>query len=142
MPYTLSHDSPASSILPSVTEADVIAHWRKGAGDELASAKLLHKGGQHAAALFHCHLAIEKALKAQYMQEQQKAAPLTHDLLQVALQLQREWMVEEKKLLADLTEYAVAARYDDPLWAEQEATADNVAHWITRVEYLLSSLLP
>ena len=123
-----------------MTEADVIAHWRKGAADEVQSAKLLRDGCQHPAALFHCHLAIEKALKAEYMQERQKEAPLTHDLLQIALQLKRQWSSEEKKLLADLTEYAVAARYDDPFWAEREATAENVTAWIARIESFLSSL--
>jgi HEPN domain-containing protein len=125
-----------------VTEADVIAHWRKGARDELASANLLHEGGQYPGALFHCHLAVEKALKAMYMEEHRTEAPLTHDLLQIALQLPRAWSEEEKQLLADLTEYAVAARYDDPVWAEREATADNVTAWIRRVTSLLSSLLP
>jgi hypothetical protein len=71
-----------------------------------------------------------------------KEAPLTHDLLQIALQLPRPWTEEEKRLLADLTEYAVAARYDDPLWAEREATPENVAPRLARVETLLASLLP
>ena len=74
-----------------MTEADVIAHWRKGARNELESAKLLRKGGQYAASLFHCHLAIEKALKVLYTQEKSGEAPLTHDLLQIALQLKRVW---------------------------------------------------
>src|SRR5262245_34735285 len=50
-------------ILPLVTEADVIAHWRQGVRNELASAQLLRDGGQYEASLFHCHLAVEKALK-------------------------------------------------------------------------------
>jgi HEPN domain-containing protein len=125
-----------------VTEADVIAHWRKGAREELQSAALLHDGGRYSAALFHCHLAVEKALKALYMEQHRKEAPLTHDLLQIALQLPRMWTDDEKTALADLTEYAVAARYDDPAWAEHEATAPNVAAWLRRVEALFSSLLP
>lgn len=48
----------------------------------------------------------------------------------------------ENVLLADLTQYAIAARYGDPLWAKREATAENVATWITRVDVLLSSLPP
>ncbi|MDO8648863.1 MAG: HEPN domain-containing protein [Candidatus Peregrinibacteria bacterium] len=123
-----------------MTEADVIAHWRTGALSELQSAKLLQQGKQYAAALFHCHLAVEKALKSNFIQEHRKAAPLTHDLLQIALQLNRTWTDDEKKLFADLTGYAVAARYDDPVWAEREATSSNVAAWIKRIDVLLSSL--
>jgi HEPN domain-containing protein len=102
---------------------------------------LLRDGGQYPAALFHCHLAVEKALKAVYMQQRRKEAPLTHDLLQLALQLDRVWPDEEKQLLADLTEYAVAARYDDPLWAQQEASAEITGAWIPRVAAILSSIL-
>lgn len=130
------------AILSLVTEADVIAHWRKVARDELQSARLLFDGGKYPGALFHCHLAVEKALKASFMEEHRKEAPLTHDLLQLALQLNRSWSDDAKKILADLTDYAVAARYDDPLWAEHEATEDNVAAWISRAETVLSLLLP
>lgn len=125
-----------------MTEADVIAHWREGARDELKSAKLLRDGGLHPGVLFHCHLAVEKALKAAYMQEYRKQPPLTHDLLQIALRLDRNWADTEKTLLADLTEYAVAARYDDPGWADREATADATATWIETVDSLLSTLIP
>ncbi len=124
-----------------MTETEVIAHWRKGAWDEWKSAQLLCDGGQYAAALFHCHLAVEKALKARFMARHRREAPLTHDLLQIALQLDRAWTQPERQLLADLTGYAIAARYDDPLWAASEATAANAAGWIRKVETLLSSLL-
>lgn len=124
-----------------MTGADVIAHWRKGARDEFQSAQLLADGEKYAGSLFHCHLAVEKALKALYMEEHQKEAPLTHDLLQIAIQISRPWTNEEKKFLADLTEYAVAARYDDPFWAEREATQDNVLSWLDRVDRFLSSVL-
>jgi HEPN domain-containing protein len=128
--------------LPAVTESDILAHRRKGARDELTSAKLLFEGGQYPGALFHCHLATEKALKALYMAEHRKEPPFTHDLLQIALLLPRAWTDEEQRLLADLTGYAIAARYDDPPWAAREATQEKVADWITRVETLLSTLLP
>ena len=125
-----------------MTEADVIAHWQNGARAEVASAKLLRDGGQYPGALFHCHLAVEKALKAAYMRDRRKEPPLTHDLLQIAAQLPRPWASADKQLLADLTGYATAARYDDPGWAEREATADIAATWIGRVDALLSTLLP
>src|SRR4051812_14793322 len=46
-----------------VTTEDVIAHWRKGAKNALRVAVLAHEDGEHELALFHCHLAVEKALK-------------------------------------------------------------------------------
>lgn len=123
-----------------MTENDVIVHWRNGAHNELQSAKLLCAGGQYSGALFHCHLAVEKALKSLYMVQNRKIAPLTHDLLHIALQIERAWNDDEKILFADLTEYAVAARYDDPFWAEREATQENVHKWLSRIEALFSTL--
>jgi HEPN domain-containing protein len=106
----------------------------------LKSAELLRAGGQYASALFHCHLAVEKALKSLYMERHRKDAPLTHDLLQIALRVKDEWTEEEKKLFADLTEYSVAARYDDPFWAEREATNENVRMWLERIDKIFSTL--
>ena len=126
---------------PRMTEADVIAHWRKGARDSLLSARLLYEGGQYASVLFHCHLAVEKALKVVFMEEFKKEAPMTHDLPRIAAELGRTWTEEERKLFADLTGYAVAARYDDPAWAEHEATLEKAELWISRVDLLLSHLL-
>ncbi len=124
-----------------MTEDEVITHWRKGSRSELQSAKILCSGGQYAGALFHCHLATEKALKALYMEQHRSDAPMTHDLLQIALHIERSWSEDEKKLFADLTEYAVAARYDDPMWAENEATLDNAQRWLQQIELLLTTLL-
>ena len=120
----------------------MIAHWRKGARDALDAAKVLQKADHYAAALFHCHLGVEKALKAACMESLRRDPPFTHDLLQIARLLKREWSNEEEAFLADLSQYAVASRYDDPAWAEREATRANAVRWIDEVERLLSILLP
>ncbi|MDD5055563.1 MAG: HEPN domain-containing protein [Candidatus Peribacteraceae bacterium] len=125
-----------------MTEADVIAHWRQGARDALRMAHLAHGDGRHALTLFHCHLAVEKAMKSLFMQEKKKEAPPTHNLVFIAEKLKRPWSGEERRQLTFLTQYAVAARYDDPVWAEHEATAENGAQWIAVTEKFLSSLLP
>lgn len=123
-----------------MTEADVIAHWRRGAKDALRVAVLAYEDGKYALALFNAHLSIEKVLKAYYMEQQRKESPLTHDLVRLAEQIDRAWTAEELQMFADLTEYAVAARYDDPVWAEREATSENTSMWIDQVEKFFSSL--
>ena len=125
-----------------MTEADVIAHWRNGARKELQSAKLLFDGGQYAGTLFHCHLAVEKALKAQFMDQHRKNPPMTHDLERLALELKQSWTPDELELFQDLTQYAIAARYDDPVWAEHEATSENASHWVNVGQTFLNTLLP
>ena len=125
-----------------MTEADVISHWRKGARDALDAAHLLQENKKFALALFNTHLAVEKALKARYMEELRKESPPTHNLVLLAGQLKHAWSDSEKRQLDYLTQYSVAARYDDPFWAEREATAENTAKCIAAAEQFLSVLLP
>ncbi len=127
---------------PTVTEDDVIRHWRMRAEESLQVAKLTHEDGHYAHALFNCHLAVEKALKAQYMDERREEAPPVHDLFLIAKSLRRQWTKVEEEQLGYLTQYAVAARYDDPDWAKAEATEENSARWIAATQDFLSFLLP
>jgi len=64
--------------------------------------------------LFNAPLAVEKALKAAFMEQHGKGAPKTHDLLQVVLHLDRPCSDNEKRQLSRLTEFAITARDDDP----------------------------
>ena len=125
-----------------VTTKDVITHWRKGANDALEAAELLAKDGKYELALFHCHLAVEKALKAAIMEETGKPHPKMHELFTLAELLRAEWADEDRELFDALSDFAVAARYDDPAWAQQQARPENVAAWLRRTEAFLSSFLP
>ncbi|MBI3619197.1 HEPN domain-containing protein [Candidatus Peregrinibacteria bacterium] len=122
-----------------MTKEQIVQHWRKGSRESFRLAELAVLEGSYALALFHCHLAVEKMLKAQFIEELNQDPPPTHDLLVIALKLKRKWTQEEERILADLTDYAVAARYDDPTWAKRQATAKNSRLWIARVRLFLSS---
>ena len=134
-------DASLSCYTLPMTHEDAIAHWKKGAKDALEAAEILTREGKYSLALFHCHLTVEKALKATFIKEKDVNPPPTHDLLQIALQLRRSWSEKEKEFLGLLTEYAVSARYDDPLWAEQEATKQHCDNWIQRIKEFLTTLL-
>lgn len=127
---------------PSVTEGDVVSHWRKGARDALSVAKLAHRDGFHELALFNCHLAVEKALKAAIMEKTGKPHPKIHELPALGRLLKAEWSPEDRHLLDTLSDFAVAARYDDPAWAEREATAENGRRWIDCTEVFLTNYCP
>ncbi len=124
----------------SMTKEDTIAHWRRGSRASLKLAELAHQAGEYALALFHCHLAVEKSLKAVYILQKEDNPPPTHDLLALASRLDFQWNDEQEAALASLTEYAVTARYDDIEWAEAEATKKNSAFWIGQVQTMLSLL--
>jgi HEPN domain-containing protein len=63
--------------------------------------------------LFHCHLALEKALKALYMEQKKEIAPFTHNLGSLALRIDLDLDTEEKEFLDVLTPQSVEGRYDD-----------------------------
>ena len=123
-----------------MTQEEIVAHWQKGAQDALEAAEILHRAGKYALALFSCHLAVEKALKAVYIEQQAEAPVPTHNLFRIAQGLRRNWTPEQKMMMEQLTDYAVAARYDDPRWAELQATWENSAYWITQTIGLFTLL--
>lgn len=125
-----------------MTQQEVSEHWRKGAKDTLVMAQLGLSNEKYALALFHCHLAVEKILKAAYIDVHQQGPPPTHHLLSLALQLRQTWSADEEKKLIDLTDYAIAARYDDPSWAERHATEKNSSLWLKFAQELLHRFLP
>ena len=122
-----------------MTTAQVITHWRKGARDALRLAKHAADDGLYELALFHCHLCIEKALKAALMEKTGKPHPKVHALAQLATALHENWSKDDREMLDTLSDFAVAARYDDPAWAERFATAQNAQKWIVCAETFVST---
>lgn len=124
-----------------MSQEEIIRHWQKGAHDALEAAQALHHLGKYALALFDCHLAVEKALKAAYITKHDREAPPTHNLLLLTEELDRSWTQEQSDALSDLTDYAVAARYDDPEWAKMQATKENSTFWLKKTSAFLDILL-
>jgi len=123
-----------------VTQQQASSHWHQGAKDALEMAKLGFENGKYALALFHCHLAIEKALKAAYIQQKEKEPLKSHDLLLLAESIDWDWQENEKDELDDLSGYSTAARYDDVEWTSQEATKENVENRLKQAEHYVSLL--
>lgn len=123
-----------------MTEADVVNHWRKGASDALEMARLAYTAGKYDHVLFNCHLAVEKAIKSEYMQKHKTEAPYSHNLLDLAKLLDRTWVAHQETVLDELTDFVSAARYSDPVWAERYADARHAVQWIAEAEKFLSFL--
>ena len=90
--------------------------------------------------LFHCHLAVEKALKALHLREHGEAAPTSHDLPYLAGLLKQKFPEDSSSLFQGLNKFAVAARYSDPAWAKDFATEEQARLWLERVSVLLPML--
>ncbi len=123
-----------------MSQEEIIKHWHRGAHDAFEAALLLLENGKYALALFHCHLAVEKALKAIYIFEHDKNPPASHDLTFLAGQLSSDWNEQEEDVLDDLSGYSTAARYEDQRWHEQKATKENVQEWLKKVSVLFKKL--
>ncbi len=66
------NDAPSRGDKPQV--------WIDGAGEALRIAEQLLDSGRHLWAIFFCHLAIEKMLKAAVIEKTGELAPKTHNL--------------------------------------------------------------
>lgn len=123
-----------------MTKKDIIEHWIKGSASALKMATLAHNAGEYEHTLFNCHLAVEKALKALYLNEHNEDHPRTHDLERLSHEISIVLTTEEYDWLVDLTEFVVDARYADPMWAKAQATAQNAQLWLDRTTMLLAHL--
>ena len=63
---------------------NVLEYWRASSRKDFIVATDLAKLGHYAHALFFCHLALEKLLKALYVARQHEHAPYVHDLVILA----------------------------------------------------------
>lgn len=126
-----------------MTAKEAAIFWREGANDALDSAQKLFDSKKYHHALFFCHLAAEKALKARYIEEKRELPPYTHDLVLIASKLDVSFNSDQRKELAEINTFNIAARYqEDRLDLYQKATPAYAADWIKRTNLILQSLLP
>jgi HEPN domain-containing protein len=96
-----------------MTTLDIIRQWREGASESFIIAEFAASRNQRGMMLFHCHLALEKALKALYMEQKKEVAPFTHNLGSLAIRIDIALDLQEKEFLDALTPQSVKGRYDD-----------------------------
>lgn len=128
-----------------MTQGEAVSHWQKRAQAELKGAKLLFAKGDvelYGEVLFHCHLALELALKAEFISEKDAAAPFTHDLRELAEKLTVDWQADERENFDEITDLAILSRYGDAEWYARHATKGKTQECLQRTEQLLSKLLP
>ena len=156
--FFLSASSNLSGLLPLVpkpragrvcyssdmTQAEAAEHWERRARSELKIARILFENAEpdvYGAILFHCHLSLELALKAEYIRQYDSAAPFTHDINELAAAVKEGWQKQEKLAFEQLTEFAVLARYGDEEWLKENATRDKAEEWLKKTEVFISILL-
>lgn len=127
-----------------MTQDDAVSHWQLRARSELKAAQTLFEKEDDnlcGAVLFHCHLALELALKAEFIRKNDEAAPFSHDINELANAIREGWDEQEKIAFEQLTEFAVLARYGDEEWFENNATRERAREWLKKSEGFISAIL-
>jgi len=93
--------------------AQVVAFWMTEAEEALEVADHLVAKADYSYALFFGHLAVEKALKAQYVLRREQHAPPLHNLLRLARAAELEVDETTADQLTTVTAFNLEARYPD-----------------------------
>ncbi|GBF32182.1 hypothetical protein DCCM_0373 [Desulfocucumis palustris] len=96
-------------MLPKTTE------WLDQSIYDLKTAESLYQAGRYIYAIFMCHLAVEKALKALVVETTGKAPPRTHNLVNLIKLGQPGLTDEQTKFIARLSLAGIVTRYPDDL---------------------------
>lgn len=84
--------------------------WVALADMDLAAAEVLLERGLYPPVIFHCQQAVEKLLKAIWLERTGEVPPRTHNLVDLASELKLS-LPEWESFLGTLTDQAVASRY-------------------------------
>lgn len=91
----------------------VIKYWTDAAQNDYRTATILFENARYNHALLFCHLSIEKMLKAVIVQRINAAPPYIHDLVRLSEKAGITMDETSKTLLAEISTFNIAARYDD-----------------------------
>lgn len=116
--------------------------WFEFAEKDLKSAEILFKGKEYEAAIYHCHQAIEKTIKAIIVEKEIKLRK-THDLVELLSDAKINLSSDILKFIDDLNPYYNPIRYPDAFIESKIsysratckkilATTKEVIKWIKR----------
>ncbi len=91
----------------------IAAHWDKSSDDDHDTMMVLYGARSYHWALFLGHIAVEKALKARYVERHGQHAPFTHNLYRLAELCGLEPDEQQAEQLFRITAFNINGRYDD-----------------------------
>ena len=94
--------------------ADASERWQAQAEYDLSVAEMLYRQSVYRYCVFFCHLALEKQLKAMFIERTGfESPPRTHDLIELAALIGIDLSAEYHNFMFDLSKQSVAARYSE-----------------------------
>ena len=119
----------------------VIDYWQNESAEDLKVSGHLFEKGDYSYALFFCHLAIEKYLKAIYVKEKHEQPPHIHNLIRIAELSGINVPEEIEKYMIRITAFNIEARYpDDKNNFRKKCTAEFTRNEIEKVEKVMTWL--
>ena len=91
----------------------VVQDWIQRAEYDLQTAKIMLNAGRYLYVAFMCQQAIEKILKAIYIQQKKEFAPRTHNLSYLVDSLELKISQADEDFLLKLTQYYIESRYPE-----------------------------
>lgn len=112
--------------------------WRKQYDDDFEIARSLLSLKRYTYALFFCHLAIEKLLKALVVRTTNANAPYDHNLQRLAQDAGLRMPVGMQESLAEINTFNIKGRYDDyKSQFYQKATLTYTEEYLKKTEEIL-----
>jgi len=97
-----------------MTKEEHIKYWRESAQHDLESAETIFNSGRYDWCLFVGHLALEKILKALFVdRNDNNIPPKTHNLVRLAELSKMELNEEQKFFLDKINDFNIQTRYPD-----------------------------
>jgi HEPN domain-containing protein len=109
MRWSLRYDDPVEKMGKNSGE------WLKQAEYDLGTAEAMLQTGRLIYAVFMCHLAVEKTLKAIWVNKLSQTPGKTHDLIFLSEKLGLDLPSELADFLEELNDVSVPTRYPDEL---------------------------
>ncbi len=115
-----------------------VKHWLESSKESWDSAIYLAKGKHYSLSLFALHLALEKLLKALWIQESiTDTPPYTHDLQKLVNDLKLPITAEDYDFLSIINSWNIRGHYPDYTRRLYQNTTDNyLQEQIRKVEIL------
>jgi len=120
---------------------DLINYWVKSSDYDFEAAEDLFKTKKYPHALFFCHLAMEKILKALFVKTNEEYPPKTHNLMMLIKSINIE--IDEKRLnlLIEINTFNIEARYpDEKLEFYEKCTDEFTIKKMTETEGIIKWL--
>lgn len=115
--------------------------WISQAEYDIGTAQAMLDSGRYIYAVFMCHLAVEKSLKAMVVKRTGDAPPRTHNLVNLLSLAQPSLTDEETRAVTRLGTAAVATRYPEELSkALKDYTPSVAREYVERARDLVECL--